>query len=88
MSISLLNILLDLLLYLGNHFSYKVRNDGGLSSGWLCFSVDVLKYDWHLSINEFVKYISSYMFLSQIVYPTTLRSSFKTVVEDSYFCFK
>ena len=83
MSISLLNILLDLLLYVGNHLSCKVRNDGDLSSRWLCFSVDVLKYDWHLSVNEFVKYISSYMFLSQIVYPTTLRNSCKTVVEDS-----
>ena len=48
------------------------------------FNVDLIKYNNHHSINEFLDSLSSHLFLPHITKPTRLRDSSETLVDNIF----
>ena len=48
------------------------------------FNVNLLKYDHHVTTNEFLGSLSSHMFLSHIIHPNRVTCNSKTLTDDIF----
>ena len=48
------------------------------------FNIDLLKYDKHAPINEFLDSLSSHMLLPHIVQPTRISTTSKTIIDNIF----